>query len=186
MGDRLSGRVGAALLVWQGIHPPKVGRPAAVLVALADGPQGAEVLLTRRSAHLRLHHGEISFPGGHVEPGETVAQAALRESFEEVALDPAAVIVHGELDHLTTRYGASIAPVVGSLAARPDLRPAADEVDRVLWVPLAELVRADTFHEEWWSVDDVERQVLFFELDDETVWGATARILHQLLRIVYP
>jgi hypothetical protein len=74
-------------------------------------------------------------------------------------------------------------PVVGAVGSQPELRPAQDEVDRIIWVPLVELTRADTFREEIWPLDEQHRPMFFFELDDETIWGATARILHQLLRV---
>lgn len=157
-------------------------RPAAVLVALADGDDGAEVLLTRRSEHLRTHKGEISFPGGRIDPGETPIEAAAREADEEVGLDPAEVTVIGELGHLSTVVSRSyIVPIVARLAAPLQLEPASPEVERVLWVPLAELVRPDTYRAERWGTHPTDRLLHFFELDDETVWGATAAILVDLL-----
>ena len=159
-------------------------RESAVLVALVDGPEGAEVLLTRRSQTLTSHRGEISFPGGRVDPGETFEAAALREAHEEVALDPAVAQVRGRLDPISTMVSRSyIVPVVATLERRPSLHPAVGEVDRIMWVPLAELTRSDTFREEVWQVDGDPRPIFFFELDDETIWGATARVLHQLLRV---
>ena len=159
-------------------------RASAVLVAIADGRDGAEVLLTRRSESLNSHRGEISFPGGRVDAGETFEAAALREAHEEVALDPSAVQLGGRLDPISTLVSRSfIVPVVGSVGAQPDLRPAQEEVDRIMWVPLVELTRNDTFREEIWPVDDQHRPMFFFELDDETIWGATARMMHQLLRV---
>jgi mutator protein MutT len=155
-----------------------------VLVTIADGSAGAEVLLTRRSESLRSHRGEISFPGGRVDPGETFEVAALREADEEVALRPSAVQLHGRLDPISTMVSRSfIVPVVGTVDQQPMLQPAADEVDRIMWVPLAELTRDDTFREEIWEFNGERRPMYFFELDDETIWGATARILHQLVRV---
>lgn len=167
--------------------PPFPGaRLSAVLIALVDGSSGAEVLLTRRSMALRNHRGEISFPGGRVDPGETVDEAALREAFEEVALDPQAVRLAGHLRPISTVVSLShIVPVVGVLQTRPVLHPSAAEVDRVLWVPLSDLLRDGTYREEWWGTAPTERPIHFFELDDETVWGATARLLHQLLGVAY-
>ena len=167
-------------------RPAPVGtlRESAVLVALVDGPAGAEVLLTRRSQTLTSHRGEISFPGGRVDPGETFEAAALREAHEEVALDPAVAQVRGRLDSISTMVSRSyIVPVVATLERRPSLHPAVGEVDRIMWVPLVELTRSDTFREEVWQVDGDTRPIFFFELDDETIWGATARVLHQLLRV---
>ncbi len=159
-------------------------RPSAVLVVIADGANGAEVLLTRRSELLNSHRGEISFPGGRVDAGETFEAAALREAHEEVALNPGAVRLTGRLDPISTMVTRSfIVPVVGTVGQRPPLRPAADEVDRIIWVPLVDLTRADTFREEIWAVSGEQRPMFFFELDDETIWGATARLLHQLLRV---
>jgi len=159
-------------------------REAAVLVALFPGALGAEVVLTRRSSTMLHHRGEISFPGGGVDPGETSVQAALREAFEEVALDPALVTVVGELDHISTMVSRNvIVPVVGTLAARPQMHPAAAEVDRILTVPLVELAATDVYREELWGTAPFDRPIHFFELDDETVWGATGRILLQLLSI---
>jgi len=161
-------------------------RHSAVLVVVHDGPDGPEALFTKRSMALRNHRGEISFPGGRLEPGESPVDAALRESWEEVGLDPAAVVVHGELDHLAPVVSRShIVPIVASVAERPVLRAAEDEVDRILWVSLTELSRADTFREEWWGEPPLERPIFFFELDDETIWGATGRMLHQLLRLAH-
>jgi 8-oxo-dGTP pyrophosphatase MutT (NUDIX family) len=159
-------------------------RPSAVLVLLADDNAGnAGVLLTRRSAALRNHAGEISFPGGRIDPGETEVAAALREANEEVGLDPAVVEIVGELDHLATVVSRShIVPVIGRTASQLALAPRSAEVERVMWVPLAEFVRADTYRAERWIVPWGERMLYFFELDDETVWGATARILVDLLR----
>jgi 8-oxo-dGTP pyrophosphatase MutT (NUDIX family) len=175
----------------QRLAPPFPGaRNSAVLVVLHDtgtgGVDGVEALFTKRAKHLRNHKGEISFPGGRMEPGETPAETALREAWEEVALDPALVTVVGELDHLSTVVSNSyIVPVVATVAERPELRPHAGEVDRILWVPLDELARGDTYREEWWGIGDLERPIHFFELDDETIWGATARMLHQLLRLAH-
>jgi len=159
-------------------------RPSAVLVALVDDGGGPEVLLTKRSWHLRNHKGEISFPGGRLDDGETFAEAALREAFEEVGLDPADIELLGELDHISTFVSKSfIVPVVGRLAVKPELVAASPEVQRVLFVPLADLYRPGIYHQEIWWHAPIDRPIHFFELDDETVWGATGRMLVQLLAL---
>jgi 8-oxo-dGTP pyrophosphatase MutT (NUDIX family) len=161
-------------------------RPSAVLIALFDGPEGIEVLLTKRSKDLSHHSGEISFPGGRIDPGETPVETALREAEEEVGLDPASVHVRGQLGHLSTVVSRSyIVPVVGVLTDRPLLFAHEREVQRILWVPLDRLIDAATYREEWWGTPPLDRRMSFFELDDETVWGATAFMLYELLGIAY-
>jgi 8-oxo-dGTP pyrophosphatase MutT (NUDIX family) len=157
-------------------------RVSAVLIALFDGDDGPEVLLTRRSMHMRNHRGEISFPGGRLDPGETPVQTALREAEEEVGLDPDLPVVVGELAHLNTIVSRSyIVPVVSVLEERPAVEPRTGEVDRVMWTPLAELTRPGTYRMERWGTAPMDRPLHFFELDDETVWGATAHMLVDLL-----
>jgi 8-oxo-dGTP pyrophosphatase MutT (NUDIX family) len=161
-------------------------RPSAVLALFADGPDGAEVLLTRRSMQLSTHRGEVSFPGGRLDPGEGYEQAALREAHEEVGLDPSLVTVIGRLCPISTYVSRSwIVPIVGTVPERYALQGHPDEVDRAFWVPLRDLTLPGTFREEWWHTVQGERPIFFFELDDETVWGATARMLHQLLRVAH-
>src|SRR6266508_54409 len=131
---------------------------------------------------MRNHSGEVSFPGGRLDPGETPTEGALREANEEVGLDPASVDVIGELDHVATVVSRShVVPIVGRVEGQLPLAPASMEVVRVFWVPLADLVRTDTYRVERWHFPPTERLLYFFELDDETVWGLTAFILTDLL-----
>lgn len=161
-------------------------RPSAVLIALVDGDRGAEVLLTKRSPDLRNHAGEISFPGGRIDPGETTADAALREAHEEVGLARADASVIGRLSPLSTVVSRSyIMPIVATLQHRPTLVPHDAEVARILWVPLAELAEPSTYREEHWGTPPLDRRMHFFDLDDETIWGATAHVLRELLDVVY-
>ncbi len=174
-----------------------------MLVALfADegSPAGeARVLLTRRSKTLRFHQGEVSFPGGRLEAGETPERAALREANEEVGLVPDSVEIVGELSSLLTFSSQTlVTPVVGFLSNRPVLYPSPSEVERVFDVELSTLVGDGVFREERWggstlagtalrrldAGEDGTFPVWFFELDGDTVWGATARVLVELLKTV--
>lgn len=169
----------------RGLRSPvadKGATPSAVLIALYEHDGDVWVILTRRSRTLRTHSGEVSFPGGHADPGETPLQAALREAQEEVHLSPELVEPLGELDHLTTVTRRSyIVPIVGLLPGRPDLEPAPAEVEEILHVPLSELMLPEVYREELWGAGDTARPVYFFDLHGDTVWGATAALLRQLL-----
>ena len=160
--------------------------PAAVLCALFDEHGQCEVVLTRRSSRLRSHSHQVSFPGGRIEPGEAPVEAALREAKEEVGLDPATVDVFAELSGLSTYANPSpITPFVAELPGRPVLRPNPSEVERAFTVPLVELTRPDVYSEELWTFPDGSEQPMsFFVLVGDTVWGATARMLRELLDAV--
>lgn len=164
------------------------GSPSAVLVAIYPdgtddhGHDQLHVILTRRADTLRHHTGEVSFPGGRTDPGESPVETAIREAHEEIALDPSLVQPLGELDHLTTvTRRAYIVPVVALLDDRPQLHPAEAEVAEILRVPLAELLDPVVFREERWGTVHRARPVYFFELFGDTVWGATAAMLRQFL-----
>lgn len=159
-----------------------VDRASAVLAAVYEHAGESWVILTRRSAALRVHSGEVSFPGGGQDAGEDLQDTARREACEEVGLDPGLVEIIGELDHLSTITSNSfIVPFVAVLAHRPQLSPNPGEVDAVLHVPLAELLDPAHFREERWDIFGVDRPMWFFELVGDTVWGATAAMLRQLL-----
>jgi len=161
-------------------------RASAVLAPLYDHDGVVHVVLTRRAQNLRSHHGEVSFPGGGEDRGDADLWAtALRESFEEVALDPASVERIGELDHLQTVTSRSyIVPYVGVLPGRPDLVASPAEVELVLHVPLRELLADGVFREERWGLAPLDRPIFFFELVGDTIWGATAAMLRNLLTVV--
>ncbi len=136
----------------------------------------------------------MAFPGGRLEHGEGVVEAALREAAEEVFLDPALVTVIGVLTPMPTVSSNTVmTPVVAALDRRPSLTANPAEVERIFDVALSELVADGVFHEEWWSVPgrvgvsgipDGEFPVWFFEVAGETVWGATARTLMELICLV--
>ena len=168
-------------------HPRGDERLAGVLVALYDDSTGGgpHVLLTRRSPQLDTHTHEVSFPGGrHDQTDPDLWATALREAAEEVALDPADVRLLGRLDPLVTVGSRSlIHPYVAVLNGPPNLVPNPDEVEAVLPVPLSELLLDEVYREEEWSRYGEPWIITFFELVGDTVWGATAAMLRQLLAV---
>jgi len=173
-------------------HPPAAAavprvegsRAAAVLVPLYERSGETHVVLIRRPDTMPSHQGEMAFPGGTFEPDVDVdlRATALREAREEVGLAPATVEIAAQLDGIgTVASRFTITPFVGLLAPRPDLRPNPREVVRIVEVPLSELLDPDIYREERWDTSTEDLDVHFYELEDETVWGATARILTNFL-----
>ena len=163
---------------------------AAVLVPLLESGGEAHVLFIKRPETMSTHQGEIAFPGGKIDPAVDidVRAAALREAHEEIGLEPASVEIVARLGGVATAASRfTITPFVGFLDRRPELVLNPAEVVRVLQVPLSELLDASLYREERWDAFRQDMSVFFFELADETVWGATARILTDLLtRLVNP
>jgi 8-oxo-dGTP pyrophosphatase MutT (NUDIX family) len=155
-----------------------------VLVPLFELDGEAHVVLTKRPDTMPSHQGEIAFPGGKFD-GRVDADleaTALREALEEVGIDPKDVEIVAQLEGIATvasRF--TITPFVGFLAEQPVLRPDPLEVVRVLEVPLSELMTEGVYREEKWDTWMADLDVHFYELADETVWGATARILTSFL-----
>lgn len=163
-------------------RPPPDARIGAVLVLLEEGPDGPRLVLTRRRRDLRSHPGQLSFPGGRADPGESIEEAALREAREEVDLDPASVEVLGRglvLYVPPSRFW--VAPVVARWRAPHGLDPNPWEVDAVLHVPLATLLEGVR----WRCVAHAQREAAWaWQLDGgDLLWGATAMVVTALLEV---
>jgi 8-oxo-dGTP pyrophosphatase MutT (NUDIX family) len=157
-------------------------RDAAVLVALRDTPE-PRVVFTLRRDDLAQHAGQVSFPGGGAEAGDSGAVAtALRESREEIALDPAAAEPLGYLDCLETISGYCVTPVVARIVGDARLVPQPAEVARVFEVPLVHLLDPANLRQFEYRLHGEHRKV--YEYTDITprVWGATASMLVNLMR----
>jgi 8-oxo-dGTP pyrophosphatase MutT (NUDIX family) len=167
---------------------PELGRAAAVLVPLLLRADGLHVLFTERAQGLRAHAGQVSFPGGSIDPGDAGPRAAaLREAEEEIGLDPAHVQLLGELDDCPTFVtGYVITPVVALVDLRRFAegyawRPSPQEVVAVHELPLAGFCDPHNLRIEEREQGGIRFELFWYNVRGTTVWGATARILHQLI-----
>ena len=163
-------------------------RPAAVLIGLREHAQGLRVLLTVRSAHLQDHAGQISFPGGGVEPGDIdPVAAALREAREELRLDAAGIEVLGTLPPYRTVSSFLVTPVVGLIPADMPVRADPDEVEEAFEVPLQFLM--DSANHQRRLVVQEERPRALYAIEYAAqrrylIWGATAAMLRNFYRFL--
>ena len=158
---------------------------AAVLVPLVERG-GPHVIFAKRTDRVGTHRGQISFPGGTIDPADrSPLDAALRESEEEVGLPRAAVEPLGALDDTETfATQFVITPWVGVVREPVVWRPDGEEIEEVIEVPFASLVERANFRVEHWERDGVVRPVYFYDWGGEVIWGATARIVKHYLDLV--
>lgn len=165
--------------------PERPMKAAAVLVPLVERAAGLNVLLTRRTAHLRDHAGQIAFPGGRLEPQDADALAcALRESEEEVGLRRDLVTPIGQLDVYVTRTGFEVTPVVGRIAAPLELTPDPFEVAEAFEVPLAFFLDPANREVQSRVYQGKTRHFYVYPYRDYYIWGATAGMLNNLVEVM--
>jgi 8-oxo-dGTP pyrophosphatase MutT (NUDIX family) len=167
---------------WRTGQLPAESRQAAALLLLYPHHNGTAVALTVRASGLTRHAGQISLPGGATDPGETLAEAALREAAEEIAVDPAAVRILGELTPVHVLVsGFTLHPVVGLTDRRPDFTPAPGEVEEILEVSLDDLRDASRIRQGTRIREGVAVEYPYFDLLGHQVWGATAMVLGEFI-----
>ena len=160
--------------------------PAAVLVPIVLRPTALTVLLTQRTAHLRDHAGQVSFPGGRCEPDDATATAtALREAQEEIGLKPAQVEILGMLDDYRTGTGFLVTPVVGLVQPPLDLKLDDFEVADVFEPPLEFLLQARNFSRHQMEYRGAMREYWAVPWQDRFIWGATAGMLVNLRELLF-
>lgn len=168
-----------------GMQPGTELREAAVLVPLVERNDGLTMLLTQRTDHLDHHPGQISFPGGHIEPEDGSPEAAaLREAEEEVGLDRAHVRIVGRLDQYITRTGFSVTPVVGFVHPEYTVAPDEFEVAEVFEVPLAFLLDAGNHRRDSRVHKGLKREFYAMPYEEYYIWGATAGMIRNLYDVL--
>ena len=169
------------------VPPPDAdSRRAAVLVPVLLEPEGARLVYTVRRDHLQDHAGQISFPGGSMDPGDgSLLETALREAEEEIDLSPDLVEVIGELEEMyIPPSGFRVSPFVGLLPPEAELVLHPDEVEAIFTVSLDELISPRTFRKVLWTREGREYEVPIFAVDGpprRNIWGATAAMTAALL-----
>jgi 8-oxo-dGTP pyrophosphatase MutT (NUDIX family) len=159
--------------------------PAAVLVPIVERAEGLTVLLTRRTDHLYDHAGQISFPGGRVDPGDAGPDfTALRETEEEIGVARRHIRLVGQLDTYVTRTGFEISPMVGLIRPPFDVKPDEFEVAEVFEVPLGFILDPGSRQRHSRVFRGTERHFYVFPFGDYYIWGATAGMLVNLAEVL--
>ncbi len=157
---------------------------SAVLVALDDREAPTSVVLTQRAAHLRLHAGEVAFPGGKCDPEDNdFWDTALREAAEEIELPAGHIRPLGHMAPLVTRTGIQVTPCVGLLERAAQFRPNPDELDAVFEVPLEFFADPNELYFKRFDYGGHERQVPHYDWQGYSIWGITAGILVKLVNL---
>ena len=161
-------------------------KPAGVLIPLFDRPQtGLSMLLTQRSAELRMHAGQVSFPGGRMEPEDSdIAQTALRETSEEVGLASEVINVVGYLPPMPTITGYAVTPVVGIVDDQASAVADRQEVEFVFEVPLDYLLDDGNRRVVERDVHGKVLPMIEFHFDGHRIWGATAMMIIEFIKII--
>lgn len=168
-----------------GMRPEPPLKPAAVLVPLVAHDSGFTILLTQRSADLRAHAGQISFPGGRIDPDDTSPEyAAMREAHEEIGLPRDAAEIIGRLDTYEVRTGFAVTPVVGLIEPGFDMVLAPDEVADVFEVPLSFLLDPANHERQSRLIRGKRRFFYVLPFEDRYIWGATAGMLINLYEVL--
>lgn len=159
--------------------------PSAVLLPLFLKGGELHMLLTKRSAHLTHHAGEISFPGGVSDHGEHPRDTALRETWEEIGINPEHVDILGSLDEVYSIHHYKVSPYVGFISGNLTLKLNRAEIDTALEVPVSHLLNPSCLKIEEWGWKGRNYPVYFYRHQDEDIWGMTGEIVRNFLEVVF-
>ncbi len=172
-------------------HPKRsisdhTGIPAGVLIPLFEKNGEAHVLLTLRTNTVASHKGQVSFPGGGFEDGDAdIRQTALRETYEEVGIDPSKIELLGELDDVWAVSNHVVTPVVGIIPHPYPYRVSTQEIEEIIEAPLSFFIDTANCRLETRPYRGKDVPVYFYQYQQHTVWGLTAMILREFLEICY-
>ena len=161
-------------------------KPAGVLIPVIEREStGLSLLLTQRSAALKHHAGQVSFPGGRWEPNDTdIVATALRETHEEVGIAPGDITVIGYMSPMPTITGYAVTPVIGVVCADIELHLDRTEVEYAFEVPLPFLMNPDNQKMVERDVEGTAVVMAEYHYDDQRIWGATAFIIQEFIKII--
>lgn len=159
---------------------------AAVLIPLLQAESELELIFTRRASHMSTHSGEVAFPGGKMDKEDPNLQwTALRESQEEINLDPKLVQVIGRSGSVVSRYGIEVTPFVGVITETPQLKANTQELDRIFSVPVDFLLDQGNLQTDLWQLTNKTYQMPSFQYGEYHIWGLTAIMLVEFLNIAF-
>lgn len=155
-----------------------------LLPLVINGSGAAELLLTKRPRTLNAHGGEVSFPGGSFdETDSSLEETALRETFEEIGIDKSRISITGALNDCISKAGLRVTPFVGIVSEPFEIRISESEVEKVYRLPLSFFMCGETSWTERWVRDGEARTVFFHRYGDDIIWGLTAQIIDNFLRV---
>lgn len=166
-----------------GTLPLESFKPAAVLIPILIQGGPPRLVFTVRSSEVEHHKNQISFPGGHQDPGEDLESTALRETHEEVGIKPEAVRILGRLGDIYTISNFRVTPFVGWINREVELVGSPRETELILQAPVDELLNPSIHREDQGEWRNERHRFHFYHWRSHTIWGATGLILHQFLKV---